>query len=224
MKGAPSPGMFNNLLCIWGEALPSPESTTSWHMIQTSKISRNVQRLCNSDRKLKSNSDWNPIPEKLPSSLKVEPWTGLSVSLGNWTPKTPMMQSSTRHGTQIVNNGREASGIEPQECWCSEKPWPPEEEPMASVDVAQLQKRSVKTCLWWVYCCFVHACAHVCMCICLCIYIFLSNCARVYRFMYTCVHMHVEAGGQRWVSFSNTHHLTFYWDRVSSWTRSSQIC
>lgn len=68
-RSTTAPACFNNLLCIWDETLPSLESTTSWHMIQTSRISKNVRCLWNSDKKLKSNPDWSPVPERILSPL-----------------------------------------------------------------------------------------------------------------------------------------------------------
>lgn len=92
---------FNNLLCIWDETLPSLESTTSWHMIQTSRISKNVRCLWNSDKKLKSNPDWNPMPARILSPLfwKLRNLDSTVLALGDESPWNPLLPSFAFEGS-----------------------------------------------------------------------------------------------------------------------------
>lgn len=91
---------FNNLLCKWDEMLPSLESTTSWHMIQTSRISKNRRCLWNSE-KLKSNLDWSPKLETIMSPLFWK-WRYLEGAVLVWRAEAlqnPLLQTLAFEGS-----------------------------------------------------------------------------------------------------------------------------
>lgn len=120
---------FNNLLCIWDEMLPSLESTTSWHMIQTSRISKNVRCLWNSDKKLKSNPDWSPVPERILSPLfwKLRNPEGTVLGLGAEAWWNPLLQSLADDGSMecasfSVKVSQSSVCPKQQDCCCLEKP------------------------------------------------------------------------------------------------------
>lgn len=86
---------FNNLLCIWDEMLPPLESTTSWHMIQTSRISKNLRCLWNSNEKLKSSLGWHPMPNSVlvPLFWKLRNLEGTVLALRTEALWNPLWQS-----------------------------------------------------------------------------------------------------------------------------------
>lgn len=100
-RSATASACFNNLLCIWDEMLPSRESTTSWHMIQTSRISKNVRCLWKSDKKLKSNPNWSPMPESILSPLfwKLRNLEGTVLALRADALWNPLLHSLAFNGS-----------------------------------------------------------------------------------------------------------------------------
>lgn len=85
---------FNNLLCIWDEMLPSLESTTSWHMIQTSRIPKNLRCLWNRNEKLKSSLDWHLMPNSVlfPLFWKLRNLEGTVLALRTEALWNPLLQ------------------------------------------------------------------------------------------------------------------------------------
>lgn len=119
---------LNNLLCVWDEMLPSLESTTSWHMIHTSRISKNLRCLWNSE-KLKSNRDWSPKPESIMSPLfwKLRYWEGTVLAWRVEALQNPLLQTLAFEGSvewtsRSVKVSQRSVRPKQRECCCWEKP------------------------------------------------------------------------------------------------------